>query len=291
MELRIFSSDGRLQRQYGGKGGGPGEFESVIGMSLSDSGEAWLVDPANGRYTAISDNGNVRTLQRRVTAFRLPWLGGHAASGHFVEAATITMESGLADAVLLLDASGMILDTVPLPNPEFDVPRRGNMEFPIPYGPSVVRAFDRRGYVLTALSSQYRLVRTSMTGDTVMIVTREYDTQALSNSQKDSISRYIGELTSTLGVQVPTSMLPRSAPVIRLLAVDDGGVTWVCLAEEEGCGSLDVIDESGLYLGSVVLPFRIRGGVAPVVRGNLMLAATESEDGVPYVVLARIDGR
>ena len=290
-ELRIFDVDGALLRRSGRQGGGPGEFEHVVGMSLAPDGALWIVDPVNARYTVVAQDGGQRSLRRSDGLFRLPWFGGFTESGTFRDAILLTADRRVDDAMVHVDSGGVATDTVPLPNPVLVVPRRGRMSFPLPFAPAVLRALDRRGFAWTAVSSEYRLVQTSLTGDTVMIVTREMAPAPLSGMQQDSIRRYTQELATQLGVQVPDAALPTAAPMLQWFTADDQGHLWVCRASTAPCTTLDVFDEEGRFMGEVALPFAVQGDVRPIIRGSTLVAVTEDSLGVQRLVRARIGGR
>ncbi|HLU24170.1 MAG TPA: 6-bladed beta-propeller, partial [Longimicrobiales bacterium] len=50
-ELRTFAPDGSFLSRFGRRGGGPGEFKHVIGLSPAPDGSLWIVDGQNARYT------------------------------------------------------------------------------------------------------------------------------------------------------------------------------------------------------------------------------------------------
>lgn len=62
-------------------------------------------------------------------------------------------------------------------------------------------------------------------------------------------------------------------------------ITW----DRAGLGRVfDVFDPEGRYLGAVRLPFAVQGWTPIVIRSDRLVAVTEGEREVPFVVRARI---
>ena len=63
-ELRTFGPDGSFISRFGRRGGGPGEFQHVIGISLAPDGTLWVIDGQNARYTVLQGDEVVATYRR-----------------------------------------------------------------------------------------------------------------------------------------------------------------------------------------------------------------------------------
>lgn len=74
-ELRVFGPDGSFISRFGRRGGGPGEFQHVIGMSVTSDGSLWLIDGANARYTVLRGD-DFATYMRGAGVYTVPWVGG-----------------------------------------------------------------------------------------------------------------------------------------------------------------------------------------------------------------------
>lgn len=57
LKLKVFGSDGRLVRQVGRRGAGPGEFEAVRNILVANSGTIQIIDAALGRRSVFSRDG------------------------------------------------------------------------------------------------------------------------------------------------------------------------------------------------------------------------------------------
>lgn len=284
-ELRIFGPDGNHLRSYGRQGGGPGEFEAVIGLRVRDGGEAWIVDMQNARYTVLRDD-TVVMFPRPSGMYRPPWIGGFTEDGTFHDVAAI------ADGEILVRvaADGAVRDSVRLPFPELPQPRRGSITFDLPFGPQHLRAFDPAGAVWTAASHEYRLHRVTLAGDTVLAIMHPDTPRPLAPEERDSVSRYARMLENEVRLTVASDMIPRHAPLIQWLSLDDAGFLWVGLAgPEDQPSQADVFDGDGRYLGRLTLPFTTMPSLPPRFRDGRLYTMSEDAFGSPVLVRARVE--
>lgn len=284
VELRVFGPDGTFLSRFGRRGGGPGEFQGVLGMSLSPQGALWLVDGPNSRYTVLQD-GEVETYRRPSGVYRLPWLGGFSRDGRLWDAMVLPEQGA---ALVAIGAGGTPRDTLPLALPALDHPRRGSIELPLPYAPRALWTFDPRGFVWLANSHEYRLAQITLDGDTARVVTLDRTPPPLSAEQTDSVRRYGRNLEAEFGVSVRDDMIPSSAAMLRWFFVDDTGHLFVARATSDPVRWLDAFDPEGRYLGEVELPFALHPGFKPLVRDGSLYGLTEDLVGAPVVVRGRI---
>ncbi len=64
LDIRIFGSTGVLRARMGGRGRGPGEFRSIMGMWLTSTGAIAAWDPVNLRITTFDSEGNRLSADR-----------------------------------------------------------------------------------------------------------------------------------------------------------------------------------------------------------------------------------
>ena len=286
-ELRVFGHDGTHLRSYGRQGGGPGEFEAVIGLRVREAGETWIVDMQNARYTVLRAD-SVAVHPRPAGMYRPPWIGGFTADGVFHDVAAIRD----GEVLIRVAPDGTVQDSVWLPFPDLPQPRRGSITFDLPFGPQHLRAFDPTGAVWTATSHEYRLHRVTLAGDTILTVTHPQTPRPLAPEARDSVTRYARMLENEVRLTVSSDMIPREAPVLQWLAVDDRGYLWVGLAgAEDEPTQADIYDGDGRYLGRLVLPFTSMQALPPRFRNGRLYTMTEDALGSPVIMRARIDGR
>jgi hypothetical protein len=283
-ELRVFGDDGAFVREFGRKGGGPGEFEGVIGVRAPEPGTVWLVDMQNSRYTVLRGD-SVASFPRPAGMYRPPWIGGFTADGIFHDLSAIRD----GEVFVRVSRDGTVRDTVRLPYPELNLPRRGSNTFELPFGPRHLRAFDESGYIWAATTHDYRLHRISLAGDTVLVVTHPQQPLALTQQQRDSVADYARMLEQEVRVSFSADMLPRTAPVLDWLAVDDAGHIWAGLAgEPDAPTQADVFDGDGRYLGRVVLPVAGLPALPPRFRDGRLYLVGHDALGTPIVFRGRV---
>lgn len=284
-ELRVFDADGRFVRSFGRRGGGPGEFEAVIGLRVGSANDVWLVDMHNMRYTVLrGDSAAVYPRPRGM--YRPPWIGGFTAAGTFHD--IVLLPAG--EVFVRVNASGQVVDTVRLPQPELNLPRRGVVTFDLPFGVQNLRAFDNAGRLWLGNTHEYRIHRVDLPGDTSLVITHPATPRPLSGVERDSVTRYARLLETELRMTVSSDMLPRDAPLLDWLAVDGDGFIWVGIATPPGEPSqADIFDVDGRYLGRVTMPFTSMRALPPRFRGSHLYTVAHDELGTPVLVRARIE--
>lgn len=75
-EVRIFGRDGRHLATFGGKGGGPGEFENALGLMQTSDGLLYVPDQRNARKSVLSaDSGFLRSYPLTLLRWGYVWDG------------------------------------------------------------------------------------------------------------------------------------------------------------------------------------------------------------------------
>jgi len=283
--LHVFRPDGVVEATHGREGGGPGEYAVVIGMGVDADGRTWIVDPVNARYTRIA-GGEVTTHHRSVPTYRLPWLGGVGSGRELYDG--VVMAGFKGEVLLRVDTMGIVQDSFWVETPVLDVPRRGTMEFAIPFAPQPLRVFDPRGYVWLATSHTYEISQVSLEGDTSRSVTVPRPAIPLTQFERDSVDRYVKVLEAAMRVTVSPRMLPASGPILVTLSVGDDGTLWVFSVDGRRQLATQVFDSAGRYLSDLELPVNLLTHVRPVIRSGRLFAVAEDSAGAEFVIGARI---
>ena len=58
-ELRVFDENGRFLMRIGGKGSGPGEYQTIAGLYRANGDTLWVEDRGNRRLTKLTPEGQV----------------------------------------------------------------------------------------------------------------------------------------------------------------------------------------------------------------------------------------
>ncbi len=167
---------------------------------------------------------------------------------------------------------------------------RGLARMPVPFTPGLEWRFDPRGYVWFALTGEYRILQCSLEGDTLRIISREFEPPRVTDEDIDSAMVEL-EWIMEQGGNVDRSRIPRTKPPVDEFFVDDEGNIWVLpvTAIPMQGRVLDVFDSEGRYLGQVELAFPLATFPRPIFRGGMIYGVTLDELEVPYVVRARIE--
>ncbi len=289
-DVRRFSPAGRHQWTVGRAGAGPAEFQAVVGAAFSPAGDLWVVDARNARFTVIDPEGRSRSLPRVSRWARQPWIGGFGPEGRIHELSTVQGPGpdGLVDQMLAMDGEGSLLSEDRIPR---DQPPRptvgGGIMTSLPFEPVVLRAWDPAGGLWQALSSEYRIVRIDLEGDTTAVVAQPTPLLSFSTAEQDSLQAGVRR-AEQMGAAVEAGMIPEALPPLRWMTVDDRGQLWVCATGRDPCRNLDIFDGTGNRLGSARLPAVILDLPRPVIRNGRFHAAVEGPDGEPQLLVGRV---
>ena len=296
-EIRVFDSTGIWIRTIGRRGGGPGEFQQASGMVWDSAGRLWVVDQQNATYSILDTSGTLVESRRRssTTSSTIPWPGVITRTNKLVEWQSAGFDA--APKLLRLDAGTLAIeDSFALPafTPEvFELRRKSGsnvsmMRMGVPFAPELVWWLDGDGDLWFGVSDQYRILRRSLAGDTMMVIDKPFTPIPVSNAAKDSMIKRMEWFTSQ-GGEIDESRIPHLQTAFSSFVVDDRGYLWVRpTGGPAGRTPLDVFDPEGRYLGRVELPFKV-GYSTPLIQGDQVYAITSDSMDIPYVVRARIE--
>ena len=297
-ELRVFDRDGNHVRTIGRKGQGPGEFNQVNGMAWAPDGHLWVVDPSNNRISVIDTAGSFVESHPTAGGFVIfPWRGGFDDQGFFYTYLPMAGE-GFRFGLVKLDAALQPVDTIIPPQSEsegeFFELRSGDgwMRAGVPFTPGLEWQRARNGNIWFALTGEYRLGELTQAGDTLRIITREFDRLPVTAADVDGAIADLEWFTSQ-GGKIDRSKFPGTKPAIERFFLDDGGNVWVIPVVEGGDrergDTWDIFDPAGRYLGRLTTPVVINSFPPPVFRRGMIYAVSRDELDVPYVVVLRVD--
>ena len=296
-ELRVFNSSGDHIRTIGREGGGPGEFKQGIGMAWAPDGKLWVVDPGNVRISVFDTAGTYVTMKRILGGYVMaPWPGRFDNAGRFYHyGLDVDAEPGGRFVMVRFDTLLNPLDTIRVPSPPddryFELQTEGGFtRAGIRYTASVISRIGPNGFLWIANTGDYHLYKRAVTGDTVLIVSRDFESLPVTEVEIDSA--IVGlEWFTRQGGRVTRSRFPSVKPAFRSLYIDDESGIWVVpvVVNAEGGQLIDVFEPSGRYLGRLRLPFGLSGNPIPIFRNGCIYAVTYDDFGVPYVVRGRIE--
>lgn len=293
--LRLFDSTGAFVRNVGGKGGGPGEFEQVNGITSLPDGSIALWDGTGARINRYAPDGEF------ITSWRMPFGGWFTNQSMWSDAASRlytwfpiernpdgTSRSGL----LAMDTTGAILDTLeylqwraPAPNLVARSPDGGMMtSTSAPFQPGNWTRLSRDGGLVSGPGDPYVLYLLPRDGGKPVRIEREHTPVPVSATERDERRRQITENMVRVNPAWTWTGpdIPSTKPAYRGLQVGRDGRIWVALstlAEPIPQAELpvpragqpprtqlttrepsvyDVFSPAGRLLGRVALPSRTR---------------------------------
>jgi hypothetical protein len=292
-QIRVFDRDGRYVRTFGRKGQGPGEFLDALGLAFASDARLWVVDPQFGRVSVFDTAGTFLTSYRTPGGHSvMPWPGGFSRDGSFYDVAR-DPGGGWGSVLVRYDTAFTPLDTLRPPRWEnadavlevVSADGRARSRGIVPFSASSMWALTPQGDFWTVQTGDYELDRVSPRGDTLRTVTRPYDPVPVTQADRDRAIKSMAWVTRQWGTVDP-DRIPSVKPAVRSLYVAEDGDLWVGRVTDTPEVVFDVFDPDGRLLGQVQLPFQ--PSLPPVIRGELMVAVTRGEMGVPFVVCAKI---
>ena len=298
-QIRVFGADGRHVRTMGREGGGPGEFKDVVGLEWDRQGRLWTLDQGNTRFSVFDTTGAFVTSHRKDGGLvTYQWTGGITRAGE-IFAPGVRRVAGARQPELVMvryDSAGVARDTFALPRYEGPAYRhetdRTSSMASVPFAPDLVTWFGPDGRIWGGISDRYRLAHTTLKGDTLRIVEREWTAPPVSAEEREKAIEGLKWMADQ-GAKLDFSRIPAAKPAFDRLFTDDADHLWVQsnLPGTEPGKTLDVFDPEGRFLGTVRLPARL-GTFDPVlVRGDRLYTVVLDEMEIPYVVRYRIQGR
>jgi hypothetical protein len=226
-----------------------------------------------------------------------PWPGGFDTTGAFYNYGIDTEADAEEQLVMVrYDDNMEPADTFQVPRYDagdayFDLRTKNSFwRMSIPFMPGMQWQLSRTGDIWFGVTGDYRLFKTNLTGDTLRVVSREYQPVAVTEADiEQSLERFDNFLRE--GGKVDRSRIPGVKPAFRTLFLDDANRLWVMpMTSNDNEGRLlDVFDSEGRYLGRVELPFVMERYPTPLFRNGRIYAVTRDDLDVPYVVSAMIE--
>lgn len=298
--LKVFEADGRFVRTVGRKGRGPGELANVAGLGLLPDGRVLVVDPQNARISLFDTAGTFLSSQPVSARYQVyPWPGRVLPDGSIYHVALGKRGSWSGTILVRYDSTMTPLDTLFPPRwqgevNEFRLVDAGGarqITVDVPFSPGLQWNLAPDGTLWFVHTGTYELFQVSPTGDTIRVVTKPFTPVPVTGVERDTALARLEGFTKQ-GGKVDAGRIPGTKPPVWNFTVAEDGYLWVEATPRDTARTgreFDIFDPEGRYLGVVQLPFRLSRGSRIVVGGNLLIGETQNEDGVPFLVKARIE--
>ena len=163
---------------------------------------------------------------------------------------------------------------------------KGSTSMQVPFWPSALLTLDARHFIWRKPpGNEYRIVRTTFTGDTVLVVETQRPKVPVSQAERDSVVAHVRKIVG----EQDWSQIPAEKPVFDQMFVSDDGDLWVRISTPENDRTtFDVFGDDGRYKGTVAIPLRVFRSLNPVVRGDRIWALVQDDLDVFYIIRGRL---
>ena len=283
-----FDADGNEVAATGRRGGGPGEFEDLIGLEIDPSGRVWSVDPGNGRYTIFSRE--LEPLEtRQYSGFRtVPWTGRIDRDGAIHNPQVAFSPEGAQQLYVRSDpVDSLLIPPYTVRQQEVRSPAGETRLVTVPYGRRPHWVMDRAGALWFGDSGEGALQRIVYEGDTTAVVPLPRRTAALTAKQRQEV---VDALRGDIDPATPidSGWIPAARPAFEGLAIDDRNRLWVTIPVENGDVEYRIYGEDGEAIASAYLP---NGALPPrrvSVGGDRLHSLVLDALGAPSLVTYRL---
>jgi hypothetical protein len=299
--------DGQITRVIGGRGGGPGEFQSLQYADRVD-GELWAVDVVSRRYSVFSRSGEYLRGYRwpdsltRHGPFRA--LGGSRillrtldtsvdSQMNVMNLVVLDLQTGDIDTLNSMSAPGYARITLQ----DDDSPMKQLVQSPPVFSPFLQWALLPGNEVAVAATKDFRIDFVTLEGELNRFLTVASPDLTVTEEDrawwfKEGFSEsQAGRVMDQIGLQ-PTAESLRTYPfadkrqAVLDLTADPQRRIWVLAAtDDRAVNRIDIFSEDGRYLG------RIKTGTLPqafLLDGSPVFEAT-GPDGLPRYIICGVD--
>jgi len=307
-EVRAYDPGGRYLSTVVRGGEGPGEITAANGIILAGDTLLWLND--HGKWTIVGVDRAGEELQRfdmPIRSYGYIWNGVFDDRGRFWRyrfdregGFTYPPPPALSSSTyhhyfVSYDPSSEAIDSVYLGESSdrsytYQDPNGIWQYLPIEFEPSDVFLFDPSGGFWRANSASYRIVRTGMGGDTLVVIEAGLPIQRVTDEDRAAyIEEWVGyRPEARRDVEAVAALMADIKPILAGMFVDGDGTLWVeRVVPGDAPAFYDRFSAEGDYLGSVRLGFEAARGRVWVQHGSIYAWVVDELD-VPYVVRAPV---
>lgn len=286
-EIRVYSPDGTLSHIIGRRGGGPGEFEWPDGLLIGDGGLIFVPDRMNVRISVFDSDGRLRAEYPRELSGEaaFPWPGNLHPDGGLVD---WKIHRGFRPG---LKYPSSVTYRPVLFSPDFRSQEEfppivwevvsGTSGFPVPFLPLPILHLDRQGVLWLARGDEYRVVKRSLSGDTILTFSSLAAPQKVSALERDTMAA-----TWIPGRSIDPDEVPDEKPVLlQITTGDDRVLVFPRLQGFRDGEVVDIYSRTGFFQHRVALPSPlVLENRVPVFSGGKLYGVVKDELDVEYLV-------
>lgn len=276
-KLRIFDPAGKLLKELGRTGQGPGEWDTPFMVKLVSDNEIIVADAVNRKVIYLDPQGN---LTREISyAQKMGLVKLQERNGQYWAAEMGLEGNSIVYTIARYDAGFNRLA-------KFDTLLR-----PLPIGGNKINPFemyfefclDSRGNLLYGLSSAYEIKCFDPEGKLFRIIRKEYKSQKITEKDKQEI---LSQLPETAGVNVKEMLFfPDHFPPFSAFLIDEADRLFVRTFEKGQVPHWyiwDVFDPEGKLIARAEMPENTL-----LIREGKLGAVEKDEEDYQYLCLYR----
>lgn len=288
--VRVFGPDGSFAHEVGRPGEGPGELAQPFDLSIGPGDTLWVADQGTGRYSLFAPDGTFVRALRRPTFLHA--IRGHALpGGRYVEWGFTFPDGGFGRVDLMPIRVGPTVESADtFPAIQFTQRLMEGGRPAVFFSTDPTGTVDRDGTIWFAHRDEYEIHRRTLKGDTILTIRLPAEPHPLEAADREWVEERLSGRPSRLR-EAYLAALPELRPLIGAIVPDGAGHVYVLVdvAGRPAGTTLDVFEESGVYLGRLQLPSRVSRSrpVIHATRDYLYLVITDELD-VQYASRLRV---
>ena len=299
----VFSDTGRLIKEIGRAGMGPGEFGEPFGVFIDERDSLYVWDEGHGYdlLTVFSPRENEYVYSFRPvlnSTGNAYFLMGVVPEGvlfryvtpyYFEEIAGLTLESPRFQPVRLVDRGGEWvggpLDVMPTSDVSVIRSRGGAAITDLPFGRAPWSTVSMSGLIYSAFSDSSRVMIQSADGRVRRKVFWTHEPIPVTEKDLDHAFR---DNSPRFRRAVMKFGVPETKPAFQNIVVDDQERMWVQLSAPLGAPTAQhlILDGEGTELGRAEFPIHVR---LHVIRGRRAYGVWDDDDAAPFIVAYAIE--
>ncbi|NPV83085.1 MAG: 6-bladed beta-propeller [Candidatus Aminicenantes bacterium] len=277
-KLRIFDAAGKLLKELGREGKGPGEWATPFMVKLVSENEIMVADAGNRKVVYLDLQGNLTrevSYARNMGLIKLQerngqyWAAEMGLEGNSLAYTIASYDSGF-NRLLKFDT---LLTPIPISGRKIN-----------PYEMYFEFCLDSRGNLLYGLSSAYEIKCFNPEGKLFRIIRKEYRPQPITEKDRQEI---LSQLPETAGVNVKEMLaFPDYFPPFGAFLIDEADRLYVRTFEKGQVPhwyTWDVFDPDGKLIARVEMPENTL-----LIKAGKLCAVEKDEEDYPYLCLYQV---
>lgn len=255
--IDVFGSDGKFIRTFGAKGDGPGEFQSIIYLALTEDGQLMVIDSRAKRTSFFDSSGKFLKSfqwQKRYSRFHL-----------MKDSSYVTSESDFGLYVKEIDFDGEEIrsygEFTRATRPK--IIRQGNstnMMVPPVTITSLFTGDQERGFFYHCLNNKYIIEVYDTSGKLFRKIDRPYEPVPFTEKDAEDYWAKTGPIPESFKEAVKSMEMPKVKSIVSKMYVDDESNLWVRTyeikkEEDKILTAFDIFNPEGHYYARVWTEF------------------------------------